>query len=389
MTASPSTLRRRLLTWYDAHRRDLPWRKSRDPYAILVSEVMLQQTRVETVIPYFLRFLTSFPSVEQLAAATEEDVLRHWAGLGYYRRARLLHSTAKAVVERHRSRFPDTVTELLALPGIGRYTAGALASIAFDKSEPLVDGNVARVIARVSTLPGDTKQRAFVDRAWQIAAEWVPATRAGDFNQALMELGATVCTPRDPRCSECPIAMECAAKRSERVAEFPTPTSRSQPIAVRIASCIVESDSSPGKPRIAIVRRTPGTKMAGLHDLPALEISESEDAGEALVRYLEDELALEVSTPRRIGAVRHTITKHRIVVEVHRARLLREKRRGTRIAERVTPRSDLAPIPDSEGVHFIERFALDGLGWSGLAKKQLRLLEKQDAASRDAHPRGP
>lgn len=379
MTAPLPALHRRLLTWYDAHRRDLPWRKTSDPYPILVSEVMLQQTRVETVIPYFLRFLSSFPSVECLAAAPEEEVLRHWAGLGYYRRARLLHSTAKAVVERHRNRFPETVPELLELPGIGRYTAGALASIAFGQSEPLVDGNVARVISRVTMLAGDTKQRAFVDRAWQIAAEWVPTKRAGDFNQALMELGATVCTPREPKCGECPIAMECSAKRSGRVAEFPTPTNRAQPIAVRIASCIVESDSSPGKPRIAIVRRAPGTKMAGLHDLPALELPASADAGSALSRYLADEFSLEISTPRPIGTVRHTITKHRIVVEVHRAQVLHERRRGTRVAERITPSSDLAPIPDAEGMSFIERFALDGLGWSGLAKKQLRLLEERES----------
>jgi len=195
-----------LLRWYRAHRRDLPWRRTRDPYAIWVSEVMLQQTRVETVVPYYERFLRAFPTPAALAEADASQVLAMWSGLGYYRRARLLHQGARAVAGRP---MPTSARELLTVPGIGRYTAGAIASIAHGEVAPLVDGNVARVIARLFALREDVSHGAGRERVWSLAAELLAEPDAsadpGAFNQSLMELGARICVPREPRCSACPL----------------------------------------------------------------------------------------------------------------------------------------------------------------------------------------
>ena len=192
-----------LLAWYDANAAALPWRASKDPYRVWLSEIMLQQTQVETVIPYFLRFLDAYPTVEALAAAPLDDVLKRWEGLGYYSRARNLHRAAQTVVAEFAGRFPDTVEALQALPGIGRYTAGAVASIAFDRRASLLDGNVIRVFARLIDLEDDVTQTSTQARLWTQAEEWLPEQRAGDYNQALMELGRVVCKPRDPQCDAC------------------------------------------------------------------------------------------------------------------------------------------------------------------------------------------
>ena len=193
-----------LLAWYDAHKRDLPWRRTRDPYAIWISEAMLQQTRVETVIPYWERFLETFPTVDALAAADIDEVYAVWTGLGYYSRARNLKHAAETIVGQHAGALPDTAEGLETLKGIGRYTAGAVASIAFDREAPLVDGNVIRVFARLLGIREDSASKAVVDRMWDEAARLVVGPRPGDLNQALMELGATVCTPRNPSCLICP-----------------------------------------------------------------------------------------------------------------------------------------------------------------------------------------
>ena len=206
-----SELRTALLAWYRAHRRDLPWRRTRDPYAIWISEAMLQQTRVETVIPYWERFLARFPDVEALATADADDVIACWAGLGYYSRARNLHRAAQIVVERHAGRLPADVELLRELPGVGRYTAGAVASIAFDRPAPIVDGNVARVLARLFGIAADVRSRAVQERLWREAEELARGEDPGALNQALMELGAMVCTPRAPRCADCPWSRRCAA----------------------------------------------------------------------------------------------------------------------------------------------------------------------------------
>lgn len=201
-----TAFRRALLRWYDAHRRDLPWRKTRDPYRIWLSEIMLQQTRVAAVLEHYRIFLERFPSVEVLASASESDVLAAWSGLGYYRRARMLRQCAQQIVEQHGGLFPRNSADLLALPGIGRYTAAAIASIAFNEPVAVVDGNVERVVQR---LIGHTLAARQI---WEYAQEFLARSRPGDFNQAMMELGATVCVPREPRCLACPVRRWCATK---------------------------------------------------------------------------------------------------------------------------------------------------------------------------------
>ncbi len=260
-------LAKALIAWYRAHRRDLPWRRTRDPYAIWVSEIMLQQTRVDTVVPYWQRWMARFPTVQALAAAPLDDVLVAWAGLGYYSRARNLHAGAREVVGAWGGQVPGEPDDLRALPGIGRYTAGAIASIAFGRPAPLVDGNVARVLARLHAIDEDVKSAAGSARLWDLAADLVPADGAGDFNQGLMELGATVCTPANPRCTDCPLVAGCRALAESRVDQLPrTPPRRGAadlPVLDR-ATAWVES-----RGRLLLARCRPEGLYGGLWELPA------------------------------------------------------------------------------------------------------------------------
>ena len=255
-----------LVAWYRNARRDLPWRRTRDPYAIWVSEIMLQQTRVAVVVPYWQRWMARFPTPAALAAAELDDVLSAWSGLGYYRRARNLHRGAREVVARYRGRLPDNAGELRSLPGIGRYTAGAIASMAFDRREPLVDGNVARVLARLFAVEEDVKRPAGQARIWQLAGELVPADAPGDFNQGLMELGATVCTPAAPRCSDCPLATRCAARAAGRERELPRlsarPRDADKPILAAAAAWVERGG------RVLLAQRAPEGLFGGLWELP-------------------------------------------------------------------------------------------------------------------------
>lgn len=213
---------KRLLGWYDRHRRDLPWRLKRsDPYKTWISEIMLQQTQVETVIPYFGRFLKRFPDVVTLAQAREEAVVTLWSGLGYYSRARNLHKAARVIAGERGGRFPERFEEWLALPGIGRYTAGAIASIANGERVPVVDGNVIRVLSRLHAVAGDLRQGAGNKKIWGIATQVLPRDRVGDFNQALMELGALVCVPREPKCPVCPLRCDCEGLKKGNPSRFP------------------------------------------------------------------------------------------------------------------------------------------------------------------------
>jgi A/G-specific adenine glycosylase len=255
-----------LIEWYRGARRDLPWRRTRDPYAIWVSEVMLQQTRVAVVVPYWERWMARFPTPAALAAAPLDDVLAAWSGLGYYRRARNLHRGAREVVARYGGRLPDSAAALRTLPGIGRYTAGAIASISFDRREPLVDGNVARVLARLFAIEEDVKSAAGQKRLWQLAGELVPADAPGDFNQALMELGATICTPAAPRCVDCPLAGECRARQAGRERELPRvparPRDADKPLLAAAAAWIERGG------KLLLARRAAEGLFGGLWELP-------------------------------------------------------------------------------------------------------------------------
>jgi A/G-specific adenine glycosylase len=239
MLPTPVQFRRRLLAWYDRHRRDLPWRRTADPYHVLVSEAMLQQTQVATVIPYYRRFLERFPAISDLARASEQEVLRLWQGLGYYSRARNLQAAAKTVVAEHGGKLPQTVEALLKLPGVGRYTAGAVASIAFGTRAPIVDGNVARVLCRIDRIETDPRERETLQLLWRRAEEILPKDRVGDFNSALMELGATVCTPRSPQCLICPVRAHCEAFAAGVQERIPAPRkAKPTPLLRRWTFCV-------------------------------------------------------------------------------------------------------------------------------------------------------
>jgi A/G-specific adenine glycosylase len=319
-------LQQRLCVWFAREQRALPWRDTRDPYAIWISEAMLQQTRVETVIPYWRRFLARFPDIATLAAAPEDAVVAAWSGLGYYRRARALRAAALAIVELHGGVFPRTRAGLLALPGIGPYTAGALLSIAFDQPEPLVDGNVLRVFARLFALSEPLERPAAVRRMWELAAELVPTRAAGDvrprnWNQALMELGATVCLPRQPACERCPLRTDCAAHAQRRVAELPVVAKRAAPIEVRLQSLLVRRGEH------VLLQQRPATgRMAELWELPTRELV----AAGTATRLWPADYAEPVRHARVerdvLRTLRHSITVHRLTVQLHSAELAQPAR---------------------------------------------------------------
>ncbi|MFT3773252.1 MAG: A/G-specific adenine glycosylase [Minicystis sp.] len=301
---------RALGAWFDRSARDLPWRRDRRPYAVWLSEIMLQQTRVETVIPYFERFLQRYPDVGALAAAQLDDVLHLWSGLGYYRRARQLHAAAREVTERYGGAFPAEAAALRALPGIGAYTAGAVSSIAYGKHEPLVDGNVARVLSRVEAIDEPIKSPAAIKRVWAIAGRMLPEDRPGRFNEALMELGATVCTPRDPRCDECPIARLCAARAAGRERELPVVESKRPVPVVEVVAAVIED---PKTGAILFARRREGGLFGGLWEPPMVEALSIE---EARPRFAALGVTLGRARLREAGRVTHVLTHRRMEVVV-------------------------------------------------------------------------
>ncbi len=348
-------VRRALLAWYRRHRRDLPWRRTRDPYAIWISETMLQQTRVETVIPYYERFLTRFPDVQALADAEPDEVMRHWAGLGYYGRARNLHAAARAVADEHGGRLPDDVEDLRALRGVGRYTAGAVASIAFDRPAPIVDGNVARVLARLLEIRDDVRSAAVTARLWQEAERLVRGPHPGDLNQALMELGATVCTPRAPRCGACPVATHCGARAAGDPEALPVARKKAPALRVRAVCALLLR-----RGRALAVRRPPEGLLGGLWELPGgeLEAREGEDPG--LARTLRERVGLGLREAELVGRVEHVFTHRVLELTVFRA----EAEPGRVRRDGFDAHRWLAPA------------AFGGLPTSALARKALSLVER-------------
>lgn len=292
-------MQRRLLRWYDASARDLPWRgEGRTPYRLLVSEAMLQQTQVATVIPYFHRFIAAFPRVQDLAGADEQAVLRLWQGLGYYSRARNLHRAAKEIVQRHGGEVPASVADLLALPGVGKYTAGAVASIAFDIPAPIVDGNVTRVLCRLDQIEADPRRGDIQKRLWERAGRLVPARRAGDFNSALMELGATVCTPRSPRCNICPVRRWCSAAKAGVQETIPLPSRREPtPILERDVYRIRDA-----RGRLLVEQRPATGRWAGLWQF--------------ITRPAGGKPPVPVEGSAVLGTIRHALTHRRYVFRV-------------------------------------------------------------------------
>jgi A/G-specific adenine glycosylase len=351
-------LRGALLRWYRRHRRDLPWRRTRDPWAIWVSEAMLQQTRVETVVPYYERFLRRFPDVGTLASADVEDVLGLWAGLGYYSRARNLHGAARQVMGRFRGRIPETAEALRTLPGVGRYTAGALASIAFDRPEPVVDGNVARVLARLHGIREDLARPAVQARLWEEAERLARGPHPGDLNQALMELGARVCTPKTPDCAACPVAFACRARRAGETAAIPRPRRRPAPRRVRAVAALVARGG-----RVLAVRRAASGLFGGLWDLPGGEIAPRAAPGRALPAVLAERTGLALEGVDALGVVTHLLTHRSVETHVFRARAAPGRvRLSGYVAHRWVGPEELHALPQGRAARRTIALALDRSG---------------------------
>lgn len=308
----------RLLAWYADRGRDLPWRNTRNPYHIWIAEVMLQQTQVATVIPYYARFLASFPTVEALAAASLDAVLKQWEGLGYYARARHLHAAARKVVAEFDGQIPDTMEALLSLPGIGRYTAGAILSIANGQDVPAPDGNVRRVLSRVFAIGEDVSRGSGQRRLWQLAESLLPHGKAGDFNQALMDLGATICSPRAPLCEECPLAADCQAHCLGREEQFPVRSPRRSLPHYEVTAGVVWNDDG----HFLIAQRPPIGLLGGLWEFPGGKRESGESLEDCLRRELAEELAIEVTVDAPLTVVQHAYTHFRITLYAFHCRLV-------------------------------------------------------------------
>jgi A/G-specific adenine glycosylase len=315
-------VREKIRSWYAASRRELPWRVDRDPYRVLVSETMLVQTTVTAVVPYFQRFLTRFPTVAALARAEEAEVIKAWEGLGYYRRARQLHAAARVIMEKHQGVIPDDPSALMALPGVGRYIAGAVLSFAFDQPAPIIEANTQRVVARWLAWPADLRATASQDRFWRAAQRLVPPEGSGEFNQAFMELGATVCTPRAPLCLVCPVAAECGARQAGLQDILPVAASKAPPLESVEACALVEREG-----RLVIVRRGEGGLWAGFWEFPTIHVSGADPAGRSLregpvslAAVVPRLTGVEVEIGRKVKSLTYSVTRYRVRLDAYQAR---------------------------------------------------------------------
>ena len=321
LPANPDQFVADLLSWYDFNHADLPWRGHPDPYAVWVSEIMLQQTQITTVIPYFERWMARFPTVQKLADASLDEVLKVWEGLGYYSRARNLHAAAGQVVTEFGGDLPETAAELMKLKGIGRYTAGAIASICFDQATPVLDGNVIRVLTRLGDIADDISLSATRKNLWALAAKLVPADRPGDYNQALMELGQRVCLPHNPMCLLCPVRVHCLAAQRGTQPERPVrPPRRNIPHYDVVAGIIWQTEKSPQDGgRFLIAQRPLDGLLGGLWEFPGGKVEREESHAGALRREIEEELGLAITVGTFQVEVRHAYTHFRITLHAYHA----------------------------------------------------------------------
>jgi A/G-specific adenine glycosylase len=318
--AGVARVRTRMLAWYEHAHRDLPWRESRDPYRVLVSEMMLVQTTVAAVVPYYERFLARFPDVAALARADDAEVLKAWEGLGYYRRARQLHAAARRIVAAHGGTFPDDPEAVRALPGVGRYIAGAILSFAFDRPAPIVEANTPRVLARWLAIRTDLKAASTQARLWQAAERLVPDVGAGAFNQAFMELGALVCIPRAPLCLVCPVASDCRARALGIAESLPVQTPKPPPLLVTEACALVARHG-----RWLIVQRGPGGLWEHFWEFPTIHCSGVDPGGRSfgtpvdLAEGVRRLTGVAVRTGPLVATIRYGVTRHRVVLEAYKA----------------------------------------------------------------------
>ncbi len=297
----------RLLAWYHKHGRTLPWRDHPDPYAVWVSEIMLQQTRVETVIPYFEKWMRLFPNVKMLAEASEQDVLNTWEGLGYYSRARNLHKAAKVVVEKFNAELPQDLDDLRSLPGIGRYTVGAIASMSFGMDEPTLDGNLRRVFARLYDVKESADSPGGEKILWGLAAQNLPKGQAGDYNQALMDLGSTICLPKNPRCLLCPLMEICKARENGTQQARPVLKAKKlSPHYIHAAGVIVK------RSRVLLAKRPTGGLLGGMWEFPNGRVEG--DPAKGLTKVLNFAYGLKVKRKEALGIVQHAYTHFKVTV---------------------------------------------------------------------------
>ncbi len=344
-SSSRTAFRRRLLKWFDANQRDLPWRKNRTPYRIWVSEIMLQQTQVATVIDYYLRFMKRFPTVEKLAAAEQSEVLKLWEGLGYYRRARQLHGAAQVVAEQHGGKFPIDFDNVLALPGIGRYTAGAILSISLDQQLPILEGNTIRLFARLLALPDDPRTSTNQKLLWEFAESILPRKRCGDFNQALMELGSEVCTPKKPNCSQCPVASDCQAYVQGLQAEIPAPSKKIKYEDLHEAVVVVRKGSG-SKTKYLVRRCGPDERWTGLWDFPRYQVADGK-VEMALATELKKQTGLTAVITPTTKRIKHAVTKYRITLDCYVAEKPTGRLKKNQTATQWVSRDELAGLPMS------------------------------------------
>lgn len=356
--------RRALLDWYVCNRRELPWRGSDDPYAVWVSEIMLQQTQVATVIDYYHRWLERFPTIESLADADREEVMELWAGLGYYRRARFLHESAQIVVDEMDGKVPGTAKELKALKGIGPYTAGAIASIAFEEAVPVVDGNVERVLSRLRAISGDPKATANQKLYWKLAGELVDPDAPGDFNQAMMELGATICTPQGPTCMLCPVREHCMALIQGDPTDYPATAKRSRQRPMAVQTCVVVAATDEAE-RFLVIKRPSDGLLGGLWEFPTLV--EGNDGESSIENYLDVCLAardLRASEAVELGEFVHHFSHIRMTIQAETRRV------------RVDPPPQAADAFD-QPVRWVDRDQLERLPMSAAMRKVFALYERR------------
>ena len=312
MSPMPATLHRRLLAWYDAHKREMPWRGHPDPYAVWISEIMLQQTQVETVRSYFVRFLEAFPTVSALAAAPQQAVLKAWEGLGYYSRARNMQKAAQAVVAQG-GVLPQAMEQWSMLPGVGPYTAAAIARICFNEAAPVVDGNGIRVFARFLGWPDDFRKAPAREKLAAWLQQHIEASkRPGDFNQAMMDLGATLCAPRSPACEACPLKRDCFARSECRQDEFPTKPAK-KAIPTRQAVAVLVRDETG---RVLFTQRTTEGLLSGLWELPDIAVTRKPTRRDAL-RALREQTGLVSSRAKLLGTVTHAFSHFKLLLHVY------------------------------------------------------------------------
>jgi len=309
-------VRRRLLTWYRRHRRDLRWRRTSDPYRIWVAETMLQQTQVARVEAFYRPFVRRFASIRSLARASLDDVLGVWAGMGYYGRARNLHAAARVLVAEHGGRLPRTVAALQALPGVGRYTAGAVASIAFGVPAPVVDGNVARALCRLFAIRDSPRAAETRKELWALAEALVSRRSPGNFNQAMMELGATVCIPKGPRCPRCPLAANCQARQQGLERRLPVAAPRRTIPHHHVVVGVIQRGR-----QVLVTKRPPRGLLGGLWEFPGGKRRRGETDAAALRRELKEELSVAVRVGQRLATVRHAYSHFRVTLHAYACRL--------------------------------------------------------------------